>query len=131
MGCGPDLRRADERDGHEVALVEAAVDRDGVIVARLTRAPDPRTVGSGRTGGTNALRAMGAREVSPQEAPELHAMVEREGAGGLPSRARGERVPRNLGERGRQRTVVNWIKTTVSIEDRPPVGGEISTTCRI
>ena len=33
----------------------------GVIVARLTRARDPRTVGSGRTGGTNALRAMGAR----------------------------------------------------------------------
>lgn len=33
----------------------------GVIVARLTKAPDPRTVGSGRTGGTNALRAMGAR----------------------------------------------------------------------
>ena len=33
----------------------------GVIVARLTGAPDPRTIGSGRTGGTNALRAMGAR----------------------------------------------------------------------
>lgn len=33
----------------------------GVIVARLTGAPDPRTVGSGRTGGTNALRAMGFR----------------------------------------------------------------------
>lgn len=33
----------------------------GVIVARLSNAPDPRTVGSGRTGGTNALRAMGAR----------------------------------------------------------------------
>ncbi len=33
----------------------------GVIVARLSGAPDPRTVGSGRTGGTNALRAMGAR----------------------------------------------------------------------
>ena len=33
----------------------------GVIVARLTGAPDPRTVGSGRTGGTNALRAMGVR----------------------------------------------------------------------
>ncbi|HEY7599619.1 MAG TPA: glycerol-3-phosphate acyltransferase, partial [Candidatus Limnocylindrales bacterium] len=33
----------------------------GVLVARLTRAPDPRTVGSGRTGGTNALRAMGFR----------------------------------------------------------------------
>lgn len=31
----------------------------GVIVARLTGARDPRTVGSGRTGGTNALRAMG------------------------------------------------------------------------
>lgn len=33
----------------------------GVVVARLTGARDPRTVGSGRTGGTNALRAMGAR----------------------------------------------------------------------
>ena len=32
----------------------------GVIVARLSGARDPRTVGSGRTGGTNALRAMGA-----------------------------------------------------------------------
>ena len=31
----------------------------GVIIARLTGATDPRTVGSGRTGGTNALRAMG------------------------------------------------------------------------
>jgi len=31
----------------------------GVIVARLTGGRDPRTVGSGRTGGTNALRAMG------------------------------------------------------------------------
>ncbi|CAN5719178.1 glycerol-3-phosphate 1-O-acyltransferase PlsY [soil metagenome] len=33
----------------------------GVIVARLSGAPDPRTIGSGRTGGTNALRAMGFR----------------------------------------------------------------------
>jgi glycerol-3-phosphate acyltransferase PlsY len=33
----------------------------GVIVARLTGATDPRTVGSRRTGGTNALRAMGFR----------------------------------------------------------------------
>ncbi|MFI5254778.1 MAG: glycerol-3-phosphate 1-O-acyltransferase PlsY [Candidatus Limnocylindrales bacterium] len=32
----------------------------GVIVARLTGGKDPRTVGSGRTGGTNAYRAMGA-----------------------------------------------------------------------
>jgi glycerol-3-phosphate acyltransferase PlsY len=37
----------------------------GVIVARLTGGQDPRTVGSGRTGGTNALRAMGpARAVA-------------------------------------------------------------------
>lgn len=33
----------------------------GVLIARLTGARDPRTVGSGRTGGTNALRAMGFR----------------------------------------------------------------------
>lgn len=33
----------------------------GVVVARLTGATDPRTLGSGRTGGTNALRAMGRR----------------------------------------------------------------------
>jgi glycerol-3-phosphate acyltransferase PlsY len=33
----------------------------GVLVSRLTGGTDPRTVGSGRTGGTNALRAMGAR----------------------------------------------------------------------
>ncbi|CAN5762590.1 glycerol-3-phosphate 1-O-acyltransferase PlsY [soil metagenome] len=31
----------------------------GVIVARFTGGRDPRSVGSGRTGGTNALRAMG------------------------------------------------------------------------
>ncbi len=31
----------------------------GVLMARLTGGTDPRTVGSGRTGGTNALRAMG------------------------------------------------------------------------
>lgn len=37
----------------------------GVVVARLTGGTDPRTVGSGRTGGTNALRAMGpARAVA-------------------------------------------------------------------
>jgi glycerol-3-phosphate acyltransferase PlsY len=33
----------------------------GVIIARLTGGTDPRTVGSGRTGGTNVLRAMGPR----------------------------------------------------------------------
>jgi glycerol-3-phosphate acyltransferase PlsY len=31
----------------------------GVIVAQLSGGPDPRTIGSGRTGGTNALRALG------------------------------------------------------------------------
>jgi glycerol-3-phosphate acyltransferase PlsY len=31
----------------------------GVLVARLSGGVDPRTVGSGRTGGTNALRALG------------------------------------------------------------------------
>ena len=30
-----------------------------VVVARVIGGPDPRTVGSGRTGGTNALRALG------------------------------------------------------------------------
>jgi len=33
----------------------------GVVVARLSGGPDPRSIGSGRTGGTNALRALGRR----------------------------------------------------------------------
>jgi glycerol-3-phosphate acyltransferase PlsY len=33
----------------------------GVIVARFVHGTDPRTVGSGRTGGTNALRALGRK----------------------------------------------------------------------
>ncbi len=33
----------------------------GVIVARMSGGPDPRTIGSGRTGGTNALRALGRK----------------------------------------------------------------------
>ncbi len=33
----------------------------GIVVARLSGGPDPRTVGSGRTGGTNALRALGRK----------------------------------------------------------------------
>jgi glycerol-3-phosphate acyltransferase PlsY len=33
----------------------------GVLVARFANGVDPRTVGSGRTGGTNALRALGPR----------------------------------------------------------------------
>ena len=33
----------------------------GVIVAKISGGPDPRTIGSGRTGGTNALRALGRK----------------------------------------------------------------------
>ena len=33
----------------------------GVLVARMSGGTDPRTVGSGRTGGTNALRALGRK----------------------------------------------------------------------
>ena len=33
----------------------------GIVVARITGGPDPRTIGSGRTGGTNALRALGRK----------------------------------------------------------------------
>ena len=36
----------------------------GLIVARLTGGADPRSVGSGRTGGTNALRALGRRRAA-------------------------------------------------------------------
>jgi glycerol-3-phosphate acyltransferase PlsY len=33
----------------------------GVLVARMAGGADPRTIGSGRTGGTNALRALGRK----------------------------------------------------------------------
>jgi len=33
----------------------------GVIIARLVGGPDPRTIGSGRTGGSNTMRALGPR----------------------------------------------------------------------
>jgi glycerol-3-phosphate acyltransferase PlsY len=33
----------------------------GIVVARLTGGPDPRTVGSGRTGGANVMRALGLK----------------------------------------------------------------------
>jgi glycerol-3-phosphate acyltransferase PlsY len=33
----------------------------GVLVAKASGGPDPRTIGSGRTGGTNSLRALGRR----------------------------------------------------------------------
>jgi len=36
----------------------------GLIVARLTGGPDPRAIGSGRLGGTNALRALGRRRAA-------------------------------------------------------------------
>jgi len=36
----------------------------GVVVARLSGGPDPRTIGSGRTGGTNTLRALGRKRAA-------------------------------------------------------------------
>jgi acyl phosphate:glycerol-3-phosphate acyltransferase len=33
----------------------------GIVVSRIARGPDPRTVGSGRTGGANVSRALGFR----------------------------------------------------------------------
>lgn len=36
----------------------------GVLVARVSGGTDPRTVGSGRTGGTNALRALGRKRAA-------------------------------------------------------------------
>ena len=33
----------------------------GVLVSRASGGPDPRSIGSGRTGGTNALRALGRK----------------------------------------------------------------------
>jgi glycerol-3-phosphate acyltransferase PlsY len=33
----------------------------GVVIARFTGGPDPRTIGSGRTGGANVMRALGPR----------------------------------------------------------------------
>jgi glycerol-3-phosphate acyltransferase PlsY len=33
----------------------------GVVIAKLTGGPDPRTIGSGRTGGANTMRALGPR----------------------------------------------------------------------
>ncbi len=43
----------------------------GVIVARLAGGPDPRTIGSGRTGGTNALRALGRKWATAVVAGDL------------------------------------------------------------
>ena len=36
----------------------------GVVVAKLSGGVDPRTIGSGRTGGTNALRALGRKRAA-------------------------------------------------------------------
>lgn len=43
----------------------------GVVVARATGGVDPRTVGSGRTGGTNALRALGRKRAAVVVAGDL------------------------------------------------------------
>jgi glycerol-3-phosphate acyltransferase PlsY len=49
----------------------------GVLVARASGGPDPRTIGSGRTGGTNALRALGRKWAAVVVAGDL-------GKGALP-----------------------------------------------
>ena len=43
----------------------------GVVVARVSGGTDPRTVGSGRTGGTNALRALGRKRAAVVVAGDL------------------------------------------------------------
>ncbi len=43
----------------------------GVLVARISGGTDPRTVGSGRTGGTNALRALGRKRAAVVVAGDL------------------------------------------------------------
>lgn len=43
----------------------------GLIVARLTGGADPRSIGSGRTGGTNALRALGRRRAAVVSAGDI------------------------------------------------------------
>jgi glycerol-3-phosphate acyltransferase PlsY len=43
-----------------VAYVAGSVPM-GVLASRLSGGPDPRSIGSGRTGGTNALRALGRK----------------------------------------------------------------------
>ena len=43
----------------------------GVVVARVSGGTDPRTVGSGRTGGTNALRALGRTRAAVVVAGDL------------------------------------------------------------
>jgi len=43
----------------------------GVLVARASGGPDPRTIGSGRTGGTNALRALGRKSAAVVVAGDL------------------------------------------------------------
>ena len=64
----------------------------GVIVARLTGATDPRTVGSGRTGGTNSLRAMGWPRAIAVAALDLS-----QGRGTHPYRPTGRRTRRDPG----------------------------------
>jgi acyl phosphate:glycerol-3-phosphate acyltransferase len=64
-GHSDTLRSVDTSQLRDVAVVLAAYLLGslpvGVIIARATGGRDPRTVGSGRTGGTNVLRAMGPR----------------------------------------------------------------------
>ncbi len=54
----PDILRAAVLVG--IAYLAGSIPM-GVLAARASGGPDPRTVGSGRTGGTNALRALGRK----------------------------------------------------------------------
>ncbi len=54
----PDILRAAVLVG--IAYLAGSIPM-GILAARASGGPDPRTVGSGRTGGTNALRALGRK----------------------------------------------------------------------
>ena len=49
------------RPGPRAARLPGGLDPGRRARRAATAAPDPRTVGSGRTGGTNALRALGRK----------------------------------------------------------------------
>src|SRR5882672_11291839 len=66
MALGPGVGREalDPTIGRVLLVLLAYVSGSipvGVLVARASGGPDPRTIGSGRTGGTNALRALGRK----------------------------------------------------------------------
>ena len=75
----------------------------GVLVARLTGGTDPRTIGSGRTGGTNALRALGTRSGRDRRRP-----------------ATCSRAPCRSSSPGTSRAAIRWSRSCAA---RPPWPG--------